>query len=272
MNLKRYLAYSLLGCLLVSCGESGEEYPSSGIPIDFSCDVLTRGDITTKDNIASMGVAAFFHSSDFDVAGIVEPNFMKNQLMEKVSKEAGWTYAPVKYWPEGDEQKISFFAYSPHSDENNGLSLSYLQLSYVTPGNSQNHPDLLIATPQKNQVKTSSAISFAFSHILARVSFTFEGTSSAISDVKLSGIKTKGDISLDNGTWSIDGGTTGTVSYLYESANGKDYMMLLPQMLTAEVKLSFFVGETSKEVALSDYGVPQWEQGLAYNYNIIIDN
>lgn len=271
MNLKRYLAYSLLGCLLVSCGESGEEYLSSGIPIDFSCDVLTRGSITTDLNIASMGVAAFFHSTNFDASGVVgEPNFMKNQEMKK--EGGSWTYAPVKYWPEGDEQKISFFAYSPHSDENNGLSLNNLQLSYVTPGNSQYHPDLLIATPQKDQVKTSSAISFAFSHILARVSFTFEGTSSAISDVKLSGIKTKGDISLDNGTWSIDGGTTGTVSYLYESANGKDYMMLLPQMLTADVKLSFLVGETPKEVALSDYGVPQWEQGLAYNYNIIIDN
>lgn len=41
------------------------------------------------------------------------PNFMYNQLVEKSG--SNWVYSPLKYWPTTKNDKISFFAYAPHT-------------------------------------------------------------------------------------------------------------------------------------------------------------
>lgn len=45
---------------------------------------------------------------------------MYNQAAEYDSKTSAWTYSPIKYWPNRDGDKISFFAYAPY--ESNGQS------------------------------------------------------------------------------------------------------------------------------------------------------
>lgn len=60
-------------------------------------------------------------------SGMSEPNFMWNQKVSYSASASGWTYEPLKYWPNGnvtadshgataspDNGKVSFFAYAPY--------------------------------------------------------------------------------------------------------------------------------------------------------------
>lgn len=94
----------------------------------------TNDDATLQAN--SFGVFGYHQVSDAagttntwsSVNGTATPNFMYNQL---VSYSSGWTYSPIKYWPNGIDaanaantpsntatqanvQYLNFFAYSPY--------------------------------------------------------------------------------------------------------------------------------------------------------------
>lgn len=68
--------------------------------------------------LANFGVFGYYTNAEF-YDQTFTPNFMYNQ---QVTYSSGWTYAPVKYWPNefgsnsasDDIDRVSFFAYAPY--------------------------------------------------------------------------------------------------------------------------------------------------------------
>lgn len=95
---------------------AGEDTPASA----SDAPEMTTDELKTK----GFGVIAFYtESSKYEEVRASEvPNFMYNT---KVSGN-GWTYTPIKYWPNGGQtgdatpekktQYLSFFAYAPYKD------------------------------------------------------------------------------------------------------------------------------------------------------------
>lgn len=86
--------------------------------------VMTTPKLRLAD--AGFGVFAMYQDDDDYATGTFAPNFMFNQ---KVNWSGGWTYTPLKYWPNettadmlnatghassDDLDKLSFFAYAPY--------------------------------------------------------------------------------------------------------------------------------------------------------------
>lgn len=131
-----FAASSLL--MLASCSESNDfvNNVAQDSPIAFSAynGNGTRagyaGDINST-TLQTTGFGVFAYNtgvSDYGATGHstmatpanLAPNFMWNQ---KVTYSSGWTYTPLKYWPNGVDtdgasqatvQKLSFFAYAPY--------------------------------------------------------------------------------------------------------------------------------------------------------------
>lgn len=83
--------------------------------------LVTNGAGVGQIDLETVGFGVFGYYTDLnEYDQLYTPNFMYNQ---KVST-AGWTYSPVKYWPNeygtsalsDDVDKVSFFAYAPYVD------------------------------------------------------------------------------------------------------------------------------------------------------------
>ena len=118
------------------------------------------------------GVFAFYTgTADFAEASATTPNFMNNQKVEYSTTTSDWTYSPLKYWPNNDGDKVSFFAYAPYAAKtwSAGNKIAYTVEDVVTE-----QVDLLFAPGEKNKTKqsTTGKVSFAFKHALARIGFS----------------------------------------------------------------------------------------------------
>lgn len=93
--------------------------------------VMTTDKLKTAGK--GFGVYAYYHNDDATYGGSQRPDFMFN---EHVSWSGGWTYSPLKYWPnetENDSQtdpatsakldRLSFFAYAPYVSAGSGETL-----------------------------------------------------------------------------------------------------------------------------------------------------
>lgn len=74
----------------------------------------------------SIGVYAYYHQgTDSNADGVIDtdgtwadtdvPNFMFNQQATYSAADDALIYAPLKYWPNIDHDKVSFFAYYPYT-------------------------------------------------------------------------------------------------------------------------------------------------------------
>lgn len=62
----------------------------------------------------SMGVYAYLHNTDTRNYSADSPNFMWNQKATRQEETEPFTYAPLKYWPNDENSKLSFIAYFPY--------------------------------------------------------------------------------------------------------------------------------------------------------------
>lgn len=157
--------------VFASC-EKETNMETISVPIGFSNNVasLTRANDITVANLTSMGVFAYFTHGVFNEINST-PNFMYNQVVEK--KSGTWQYTPMKYWPNNDSDKISFFAYAPQNATGAVLSGNTQKgcpvLTYTVPPKEANQVDLLAAAPIMNQSKGS--VDFQMQHALTKVVF-----------------------------------------------------------------------------------------------------
>lgn len=62
----------------------------------------------------SMGVYAYLHNTDTRDYTTDSPNFMFNQQATSQDDAEPFSYAPLKYWPNDENSKVSFIAYFPY--------------------------------------------------------------------------------------------------------------------------------------------------------------
>ena len=132
----------------------------------------SKGLITDSDNleIHGFGVSAYYtHEDDWSENSV--PNYMYNT---KVSG-GDWSYSPVKYWPV-ESEKISFFAYAPHNDANNGIVLSDVEKAGAPTLTYSLQEDCgvdIVSDVIMNRSKSDGAkVNFKFNHILSKINFT----------------------------------------------------------------------------------------------------
>ena len=213
------LSVALL-CAAVSCNKDFTSPACRGgsEPIGFSAySGLTKVTDLTTANLTDFGVYAF-HSVSGNWTTDLAPNFMFDQKVQG-SASAGFTYSPVKYWPEASTEKLSFFAYAPYKSSANGITertdnktKGYPSVRYTIPSKESDQVDLLWAKPRMNLTKSSGKIKFTFSHSLARLGFSLRSAVSAslapettlyLNEVTVKGRFVKaGTLNLGNGTWS----------------------------------------------------------------------
>ena len=102
--------------------------------------VMTTDKLKTAEK--GFGVFAYYHDNSTYASGTSTPNFMYN---EHIHWTDGWTYSPLKYWPnetDNDSQtdpatipedridKVSFFAYAPYVSTGTGGTLNNSHTSY----------------------------------------------------------------------------------------------------------------------------------------------
>ncbi|MFA6360125.1 MAG: fimbrillin family protein, partial [Dysgonamonadaceae bacterium] len=112
----------LMALIVMSCSkdETTMSIPQEGNAIEFGTyvgrDAQTRASIIDATALQTQGFGVFaYYTNNGDYTTSSTPNFMWNT---KVST-AGWTYAPIKYWPNETTDKLTFFAYAPHSTTTN---------------------------------------------------------------------------------------------------------------------------------------------------------
>ena len=113
-------------------------------------------------------------------------SYMYNQRWSMIRKPAHGHIAPVKYWPNRDGDKISFFAYAPY--ESNGQSgtktgitittateagIPYINFSLKKENELTKMVDLVVADALDQQYTQANGgkVSFNFKHTLSRISF-----------------------------------------------------------------------------------------------------
>lgn len=207
-----------------------------------------------KKSSTGFGVIAYYTGqSDFSTSST--PNFMYNQQVKWTGSQASgtgtegegtegedtngeWTYTPLKYWPNNNNDKISFFAYAPYSDIPDGTTEGITALSanniagdptltFTVPSTVTSQIDLLYAdaTEPENESETTSTtykivdltkpsvtdkVTFKFKHALARVSFQCQLLIDGSSNKPLD---TETTLTIEEVTFSpTNFGTTGTLN------------------------------------------------------------
>lgn len=220
-NFLRHLPTALaLTTLCISCSSESTDVPEAADPIRFATEIAwptdrAATDKTTFGNGDEIGVFAYYQSN-------ATPNFMNNQLLSYTS---GWTYAPVKYWPNNTDATLDFYAYSPYRANiamSTKGSLSCQQTApstgaTITPSSEistgsyalDGDTDFLIAAlPSQGKPAVGQAITFHFYHTLAKVRLTFaigSGlTAATINSVSFCSVPTKGSVSVNGSdiTWN----------------------------------------------------------------------
>ena len=230
------LAFALLASCstLVDLDDAGKEQgKASPVAVGFSAyvnrGVSTKagqtGDLTT-DILKTTGFGVLGYASN----GIpfnerLTPDFMYNQ---PVTCPAGvWTYEPVKYWPNEENDRVSFFAYAPFVEvtpatglvtadgESGILAMSHYlaegdpQVWYRTTLTPGKDVDLCWGIPFLNQAKqhTNERLQFEFHHALSQLNVQIDAdmdvasqttTRIYVRSVTFTGFMTQGALNLNS--------------------------------------------------------------------------
>lgn len=145
------------------------------------------------DFVPGVGIGVFaFHqpakSNGYPVDynhNLGEPEFMYNQLLQGAIDSYGnksWTYSPIKFWPNNENDQLSFFAYAPYDERTSwdedmditcnlqGTKFKKLFPIYPYPGDQL---DYLWSTPVLNLRRgdINDVVQFEFKHICAQIGF-----------------------------------------------------------------------------------------------------
>lgn len=232
----------------------------------------TRGEVT--DNAAiqvankGFGVLAYYTGQN-NFATSNTPNFMWNQQVKFAS--GAWGYTPVKYWPNTDGDKISFFAYAPYEasptgtpTSGSGIVLStaafsgYPTISFAVHQTASKQTDLVATDATQtgddqtvNLQKTTGKVAFKFKHVLTRLNFkaklasdlaslTNTETKVFIKSVKLLGTSAEAPAAVNNASKFYATGTYKFENGKWDYASGK----ATPQTTAITLDADLFAGVT----------------------------
>lgn len=242
-------ALAMTGC---SQNEITEMNPDANPAIGFSVftgtqtkGLVTNGEATSAGATTGLKTAGFgvlaYYTGQSDMGMSAAPNFMWNQ---EVKWNSNWTYAPLKYWPNTEGDKVSFFAYGPYDTQVAGskavlsdkTATGYPTLKFtVDMAAPQSMVDLVAtnatqtgANKTMNLTKSTAAVPFLFKHVLSRADFKAKLDVTSITNTEtkvfVTGIKLRGTGSnassklfatatykFQDGTWNYTTGGAATL-------------------------------------------------------------
>lgn len=290
--MKKFVCLLLVTLSLIACSQDDlikDDLPEGAI--GFSDGMLTRGTpVENAGGILSMGVFCGLTEGLFVDQTSNPANYMNNVNVSRKDNATAFSYSPLKYWPVDNTKKLSFFAYAPHSSTLPAETLTFTStggtpdLTYTVPTDVTIQPDLVVAAPKKNLTKSDGRIDFAMKHVLTCIGFKIAGQGEKVTSIKIKGISTTGTLGMDvsgainwtglNSPQTTIEFTAGTKSgveatdAMTDIMNGNGYLMMIPQTLGQDAKLSITLdnGKT-KEVSLSGR---VWAAGTKVGYGITL--
>lgn len=209
----RLFTLAALALLAVACNREAIS-PDNGRDevIDFSAyfaqdATKASGEKASLANNDKIGVFACYTGDIPYNLTSVSPDFMYNQ--EVTYNESNWTYSPVKYWPNNDSERISFFSYYPYISSEAALTATDGIIGFsnanakgdpwlvfkLPEGAPATQTDLMYGTPRIDVQKqsVSDKVSFTLNHALACIA---DGVSVQMSDDLYDLMKGQMDISI----------------------------------------------------------------------------
>lgn len=285
---KYLLILSALFLLATGCEDGADDDTAGLLPVAFTASTgdgeTTRAGVTDNTNLASIGVFAYYTEQSDLMPASAKPDFMYNQPVNKSGST--WTYTPVKYWSNTAGDKISFFAYAPHTDKVSGLTVAtantsagYPKLSYTVPTAATSQTDLLAAAPLLNRTK-EDAVAFRMGHTLTHVIFRLKATADiTVTRLAVKGGKSQGELAFtaNSYAWTSFSGTTtftGATSGVPVAANTTTEIagfFLLPSNGTS-LELTFTESGTTQTETVDLPASPLWEMNKTVAYTLNIEN
>lgn len=288
---KYLLILSLLLPLATGCEREAGDDTAGQQPVVFTAHTggedATRAGVIDDSNLSSMGVFACYTGQSGWSESTSKSNFMYNQPVNKTGDT--WTYTPVKYWPNTEGDKLSFFAYAPHAEKvgsqlrtygyNSSDATGYPSFRYEPPVDATKQTDLLFATPLMNRTK-GSELSFTMGHVLTHVLFKVKSTSAiSVTKIQVNSGSHYGDIKFNTSGYSWTS-LTGNQSF-YKTAT-----VAVPANTLTDLGEFFLLPSNAKSVSLtfSESGIeqpvttvalpasPVWEMNKTVAYTLNIEN
>lgn len=293
----------------VLSNEDEWENLTGDIPVRFSTNV--------SDAITKTGLTA---GTDFGVFGYFQqgvlgsgtpatwnstrtPNFMYDEDVRFTG--SAYNYTPLKYWPNNDENTLTFWAYCPWDAANlsfkePGTDNTFTKQSAgipdiwfaAIPGNE----DLLVSEMETNLTKQalSETVDFTFHHVLSKV-HVFIKTSAPSGTVQASNVSFKNlypsgvfntQTDYEESEWTA-WHSSHTYYYVDPSADSPVVLtnsyqdlgcfLLIPQTLSgsaSQLYVQYVEGGSSPvpcSYNLADASLSHWEPETIYNYYITIN-
>jgi hypothetical protein len=114
--------------MFVACSEGGsleDNTLSENIPIELGAYASKYSDTRAGGTIGNNDLASIAQNGGFGVYSYFmhTQEFMNNQQVTAVTRDiegggkeiVGWTYSPMKYWPNNPSSTLDFFAYAPYA-------------------------------------------------------------------------------------------------------------------------------------------------------------
>lgn len=250
----------------------------------------TKGvSVTTNTFYDNFGLFIYEYNASSDWASAASTATLAKDN-EKMLKSNGWI--TDKYWP-GNQKKLTFFAYAPHSTEYTSVSVSNTTggptLSYTVPDDVSKQKDLLVTKHSQDhptqdiEGDKNQVVNMAFYHALTAVQFKIGGTMApcTIKTITVSGVNSKGTYNFGTNAWTGQNTTaTYTISPNISASDKKNttfttsennmLMLLMPQTLPAGAKITITIndgGTTDRTLTLPING-QEWQAGHSVTYTL----
>ena len=171
--------------LVVGCSDESREdiMPTSEVVFDtmlpegWNPITHARAGIVGDTELQELGFGVFAYYTEDELwanANAATPNFMNNTQVYSTDNGTSWTYSPIKYWPNNEDDKVSFFAYAPYVGT---LTATDSKLNYISPTDVDNQVDLMWSNSTTTDLQKGTVgdkVHFDFRHALSRIGFTVE--------------------------------------------------------------------------------------------------
>lgn len=295
-----YILIPLLCTLCTGC-DSEDESLMSTREIGFSTTVAsseaepgTRAEATT-DNLTEMGVFAYFTSTGNFSNGSSTPNHLYNQSVKKAG--GIWTYSPIRYWPANANEKVSFFAYAPHTAAVSGNANDKIRIAKPTAFNAPGRPvisysapkgelDLLLSTGVTDCTNTHDPVQFTMKHAMTKVVFKVQlndGDSKTITGISTE-CASSADFSINDANTAVTAENIGTskstcTATVSITADGtvktvKEFFLIPSHPNDTKVTLTYTDSDGSHTIegALPNVTPNDWLSGKAIGYTLKIQD
>lgn len=291
--INRFFAVTVVVLMLGACsqGENPVVTPpvTQGGAVSF-VPTLSKVPVSTFVTGDKLGVLAYATDVDGNWNKQGTPELMYNTELTKIAA-GNFTYDPIVYYPTNGN-KLKFFAYYPHAATagDNGITLSpktqsgYPTVDFDASVGSYGVDMMAAVTESQN----SGSVTLNCQHVLTKVNVSAKSAQGAIvSAVKIIGINSKGQLSMDNytnkpaapETWWANQNTAvtigETVSITTTDVNYtplfKEPKMVIPQAISdLVIEISYmFSGDATPYTKQYTQDVA-WVAGGSVNYQIDI--